>query len=222
MSGEARNIEAQPHVRVGLMGSVVKKSHLKFLDEGQAYLKECHRHGNSIIEDARTKSADITAQAHEKGYARGRRDGETSVLQHGYFKALILASIEEQITDIVRIALRRLIGELGEDRALFLLAAEAVRDKLSDQIITLKGRTDQVAVIERDIAARLDCRDTLPGIRIMADSRYPEGEIIADIGPECLKFTLDAAIEAIHRAIDDALLGNDLAAKDDDTEQAHM
>lgn len=220
MSGDARSIQAQPNVRIGLTGGVVKKSHLQFLDEGHAYLEECQRQGKKILADARSNAAAVTAKAHEAGYAAGRDDGEASVLQHGYFRALMLTSVEEQIGDIVKMVVERLFGDLGVDRALFLVAAQAVADIKTAQTIILKGRADQLDVIERDLADRLQpLHSGVPGLRVEADSRYPEGEVFADIGSECLKFSLDTVLDALHGAIDGALAEQEQGTDDDDAEQ---
>jgi len=220
MSGDARSIQAQPNVRIGLNGGVVKKSHLKFLDEGHAYLEECQRQGKKIVADAHSNAAAVTAKAHEAGYAAGRDNGEKSVLQHGYFRALMLTSVEEQIGGVVKMVVQRLFGELGVDRALFLVAAQAVTDVKTAQTITLKGRADHLEVIERDLAGRLEpLQNGMPGLRVEADSRYPEGEVFADIGSECLKFSLDTVLCALHCAIDDALAQQEHGTDDDDAEQ---
>ncbi|MEM1303731.1 MAG: HrpE/YscL family type III secretion apparatus protein [Planctomycetota bacterium] len=177
-----------------------------------AALFQAHVRGQDIIAEAERQAEEIRKlaererqQQREEGYAEGLREGRLEMAERmvdsvsksvDYFSGL-----EEQMTEIVMKALRKILGEMDDKERVLQVVRSALGVARNQTNVTLRVPPSEAEVAR----SRLDeIMQPYPGIRfleITAESRLKPGECIleTELG------VVDAGLETQLAAIENSL-----------------
>lgn len=163
---------------------------------------------NELINQARRRADEIIAQAEavfyeqkSRGYADGFTEGSGEVAQQLLSvtdnASRFLGSIEQKVSELLIISLRRMVGEFDDDELARRLARQALNALRSEQTVRLKLHPSHIAGVEDTLRAEF------PGIEfleIVGDERLATNQCLLESELGVVDASVETQLEALRQA----------------------
>ncbi|MDR3144156.1 MAG: HrpE/YscL family type III secretion apparatus protein [Puniceicoccales bacterium] len=211
---------------IGHAGKVLKAKSYAALTEGHEMLSSVRAKCDEILDEARKKSSDIVAaanaQAHgiieeakkekeeekKRGYSDGLETGKQEVsnvmMDFVTKSANSFAKLENDVTEVVKIALRKIIGKIDKTELLVSVVKNSLQKIKLQKQATLKVSPSEAQLLRDRVDELTKDTPLLEFLDICTDAHLKPGACILETELGVIDASISVQIEAIEGALSKA------------------
>ncbi|MBD9524737.1 HrpE/YscL family type III secretion apparatus protein [Ensifer sp. ENS02] len=179
---------------------IIKSKESQAWLDGYAFLEAARHEADSLVEAAKRER-----EAHRRdGFDAGRAEGEIEIsklLSDTTAKVdAYLASLEEDIVDLVLLIVERVIGPMGDVSLSTAMARQALRHLRHERDLTINVPPGACEAIENLIHSEFTDAASYP-IKVVADPNLERGRCVLTTPAAVVDTTLNAQLSTIRAAL---------------------
>lgn len=157
--------------------TVPKEHYAAYLD-ARVIVEKAQKKAAEIIANAEKKYVEEQKRGYDEGIEEGKREVALQMLKTVERTVNFLQGSEVKITEIVMMALERILGELPPQEVIIKIIRNALDSVRNEKQITLNVSTKEVEMVKNHIRDISSDYPAIDYIDVVPDSRLKEGDCI--------------------------------------------
>lgn len=180
---------------------VIKAREYSAWADSTEMIAAAHRQASLIIDDAKKAYAAEKKRGFAEGEDEAKQQASERMLETIVRGVDYLAKMEEQVTSLVMLALRRIIGEMDEKELITRIVRHALEVVRNQKQVTVRVSPSQIDAVRAEIDDILKNFSSIHFIDVTADSRLKAGGCILETEIGVVDASLDFQIEAVRKSL---------------------
>ncbi|MCR5814017.1 MAG: HrpE/YscL family type III secretion apparatus protein [Desulfovibrio sp.] len=169
--------------------------------EAQHLLDDAQQQAQEIRKRAEVAYNERSQQGYEDGVMAGQLQQAEKMLETGMQAVEYLEGLEQQIVDIVTMAVRKIVGELDEKERIVRVVRTALDQIRGRHRVLIRVSTDDEPKVREALAGMLSSHSTMSGYELVADPRMKPGDCLLESEMGVVDASLDVQLKAIEKAL---------------------
>jgi len=164
--------------------NIVPKDHYEAYIDAKKIVEKAHKKAEEIILDAKQTHAEEKKRGYDEGVEEGKEQMTLQMLHTVEKTVDFLQGSEVKITEIVMLALEKILGELPKQNVIIKVIKNALDAVRNQKQIVLNVSTKEVELVKNHIREIASDYPAIDYIDVVPDSRLKAGDCIikSDIG----------------------------------------
>ena len=164
-------------------------------------IDKANQQASSIQKEAEKKKEEETKKGYDDGYNQGKKDISDVMMEFVTKSANSFSKLESDVTEVIKIALRKIIGKIDKTELILLVVKNALQRIKTQKQATLKVCPEEAPMLRDRINELTKDTPVIEFLDIFADAHLKPGDCILETELGIIDASVNVQLESVENAL---------------------